>query len=123
MARVLMVDDNRDMVDTTIALLSFAGHECFPCYRGTEAMACVREHDPDVVLLDIRMPGQSGYDVARSIREANPGAKRPLLIAITAEHGRSGYAARVAEVNGFDYFLTKPIDPKVLLALIEKAQK
>ena len=122
MARVLVVDDSKDTVDTTIALLGMAGHTGIACYSGPEAMDRVREFDPDVVLLDIRMPDKDGWAVAKEIRETVPG-KRPTLIAITGEHPRDGQAGRLAKAVGFDYFLAKPVDPNELLALIEKAAK
>jgi CheY-like chemotaxis protein len=122
MARVLVVDDNKDMVDTLVALLSVTGHECFPCYSGTAAFSRVKEHDPDVVVLDIRMPGMDGWTIARHIRQAIPG-KRPMLIAISGEHGESGQVPTQAALVGVDYFLVKPADHNVLLSLIEKAPK
>ena len=120
MARVLVVDDNKDMVDTTTALLAAEGHLVFGCYSGMEVQSCVRQHDPDVVLLDIRMPGKDGWTVAREIRDEWPG-KRPMLIAITGEHPRSGHASKRAEVPGFDHFLLKHAEHDELLALISKA--
>lgn len=120
MARVLVVDDNRDMVDSLVALLSVTGHTCFACYSGTAAFARVKEHDPDVVVLDVRMPGMDGWSVARKIREAIPG-KRPTLIAMSGEHGASGQVPAQAALVGVDYFLVKPADHNVLLSLIEKA--
>lgn len=117
--RILVVDDNRDIVSTTMALLRVAGHEAIPCYSGSEVYDCVRDHDPDAVLLDIGLPGLSGWDVAKQLRERIPG-KRPLLIGITGEFGQNSDKA-LAKASGFDYYLIKPADPKVVLALIEKA--
>jgi len=120
MARVLVVDDNKDTVDSTIALLGIAGHMAIACYSGAQAMNCVREFDPDVVVLDIRMPQRDGWSVAKEIRETIPG-KRPMLIGITGEHPRDGQSLRMAKIVGFDYFLAKPANPAELLALVEKA--
>jgi CheY-like chemotaxis protein len=120
MARVLVIDDNRDMVDTLVALLGVTGHTCFPCYSGTAALTRVKEHDPDVVVLDVRMPGMDGWSVARQIREAIPG-KRPVLIAVSGEHGASAQVPAQVAMVGIDYFLMKPADHNVLLSLIEKA--
>ena len=81
------MDDNQDMVATTEALLHVHGHQTKGCYNGNDALDCVRSFDPDVVLLDIRLPGKSGWDVAQEIRKAYPG-KRPMLIAVTGELSR-----------------------------------
>src|SRR5438132_8468026 len=103
MPRVLVVDDNRDIVLTTMALLRLEGHESKPCYDGSEVYDCVREFDPDVVLLDIGLPGRNGWDVARQIREQIPG-KRPMLICITGQYTK-GADKILAEMAGFDYYL------------------
>ena len=56
--RVLVVDDNRDIVLTTIALLRVQGHEGMECYNGLEVIKCVKTFDPDVVVMDIGLPGR-----------------------------------------------------------------
>ena len=117
--RVLVVDDNRDLVETTVSLLRFAGHEATPCYRGDRVMECVRASDPDVIVMDIGLPGQSGWDAAREVRAAIPG-RRPLLIGISGQFTRSADRV-ITEMAGFDYFLAKPADPKVLMTLVEKS--
>ena len=117
--RVVVVDDNRDIVLTTMALLRTRGHEAKACYSGLEVLDCVREYDPDVVLLDIGLPGLSGWEVARKLREHIPPGRRPLLIAITGEFTKN-VDRTLAKMSGFDYYLVKPADPNVLLALIEE---
>lgn len=116
--RILVVDDNRDIVLTAGMLLRAQGHHTNECYDGSEVMRCVEEYDPDVVLLDIGLPGKSGWDVAKEIRQRIPG-KRPLLVGMSG--GETRPADRLlATASGFDYFLIKPVDPKVLLALLSK---
>ena len=117
--RVVVVDDNRDIVATTIAILRVEGHEAKPCYHGAEVLPCVQEFDPDVVVMDIGLPGKSGWAVAREVRELLPG-KRPLLIGISGEFTK-GADKVMSEMAGFDYYLIKPADPKVLLTLVKKA--
>ena len=117
--RVLVVDDNRDIVLTMMALLRIEGHDTKACYNGSEVLNFVRDYDPDVVLLDIGLPGQSGWEVARQIRAKMPN-KRPMLIGITGEYTK-GADRILAEMSGFDYYLVKPADPKVLSMILEKA--
>jgi DNA-binding response OmpR family regulator len=117
--RVVVVDDNRDIVATTIAILKVEGHEAKPCYHGADVLRCVQEFNPDVVVMDIGLPGKSGWDAAKEVRKALPG-KRPVLIGISGEFTK-GADKVTSAMAGFDYYLTKPADPKVLLTLIEKA--
>jgi DNA-binding response OmpR family regulator len=101
------------------ALLETEGHQTTACYTGTEAFSCVKDFDPDVVLLDIGLPGQSGWEVARKIRDDIPG-DRPMIIAITGQFTK-GADRLLAEMNGIDYYLIKPADPIVLLSLLKQA--
>jgi len=117
--RVLVVDDNVDLVAYTLALLRTEGHEVQSCYDGSKAMGCVLDFDPDVVVLDIGLPGKSGLEVARAIRRHIPG-KRPMIIGATGEFSQASDEAH-ALINGFDFYLTKPVDPELLLGLVGKA--
>ena len=114
--RVLVVDDNRDIVLTMIALLRVQGHEGMECYNGSEVIKCVKTFDPDVIVMDIGLPGRSGWDAAKDIRAALPG-KRPLLLGISGEFTKD-LDRKIAQMSGFDYYLIKPVDPNVLLALL-----
>lgn len=114
--RVLIADDERDQVATLAALLVDEGHGVREAYRGSEVLRMVRDFDPDVALIDIGMPGMTGYDVAREIRQVF-GGKRPLLIAVTGWKQSSDRI--LAQLAGFDHHLAKPFDPRELLALIE----
>jgi CheY-like chemotaxis protein len=119
--RILVADDERDQVATLALLLIDEGHEVREVYRGSEVLRMVRDFDPDVALIDIGMPGMTGYDVAREIRQLF-GASRPLLIAITGWKQSSDRI--LAKLAGFDHHIAKPFDPNALLALIEPlAQK
>ena len=118
--RILVVDDNRDIVLTMTELLRMEGHDTKGCFSGSEVLDCVKQYAPDVVLLDIGLPGESGWAVARQIRQADL-APRPVLIAITGEYTKASDEA-LGKMSGFDCYLLKPIDPKLLMTLIEKAR-
>jgi len=113
--RILVADDERDQVATLAALLIDEGHEVREVYRGSEVMRMTRDFDPDVALIDIGMPGMSGYEVAREMR-LEFGKKRPLLIAITG--WRQSSDRILARLAGFDHHVAKPCDPRQLLELI-----
>src|SRR5438105_10926262 len=113
--RVLIADDDRDMVATLAAILNDEGHTVREVYRGTEVLRLIEQFDPDVALVDIGMPGMSGYDVAREVRETHD--KRPMLIAITGWKKPSDRI--LARLVGFDHHLPKPFEAKDLLDLLD----
>jgi len=114
--RILVADDERDQVMTLALLLADEGHEVREVYRGSEVLRVVRDFDPDVALIDIGMPGMTGYDAAREIRQVL-GGTRPLLVAVTGWKQSSDRI--LAKLAGFDHHLAKPFDPQALLTLIE----
>jgi DNA-binding response OmpR family regulator len=118
--RVLIADDERDTVLTLTELLREEGHETHGVYDGNDVMPALREFDPDVVLLDISMPGLTGWDVARKIRQVC-GQERPLLIAISGVYKESADQI-LGKLAGFNYYLAKPYDPSVLMTLLRDAQ-
>ncbi|HSD53268.1 MAG TPA: response regulator [Burkholderiales bacterium] len=105
--RVLVVDDNRDSAESLAALLGALGHEAHQAHDGRQALELARRLAPDLVLLDIGMPGMSGHEVARRLR-ADPSLRETALIALT------GYGTdddrRASREAGFDGHLVKPID-------------
>jgi CheY-like chemotaxis protein len=118
--KVLVVDDHADNVDSMEALLRALGCQTKGCYQAVEAANCAKEYQPDVVLLDLSMPGMSGFEVAREIR-ASAAIKRPVLVALTGEYTRGSDRLR-AEMAAFDHFLVKPADPAVLKSILQQAQ-
>jgi two-component system, chemotaxis family, CheB/CheR fusion protein len=117
--RVLVADDNRDGADTLATFLSLAGHEVMVAYSGAQALQMAAEQRPDACVLDIGMPGLTGYEVAERIRHEAWG-RRMLLVAVTG-WGQAKDRA-VALASGFDHHLTKPIDPDALNALLDAAR-
>jgi CheY-like chemotaxis protein len=115
MRRILIADDVRDSADTLAMMLCALGHEVHVAYDGAEALAAAERLRPEVALLDIGMPGVSGYDVCRRIREQEWG-KAIYLIAQTGwgqEEDR-----RLAEQAGFDRHMLKPIDCAALVVVL-----
>jgi PAS domain S-box-containing protein len=113
--RVLIADDNRDSAETLADLLRMEGHAVTAVHDGPGSLAAFEDFRPDIVLLDIGMPGLDGYEVARRMR-ASRFSKDTRLIAITGwgqEHDRER-----AFSAGFDYHLTKPVDPRRLSELL-----
>ena len=116
LVRVLVVDDNQDMVTTLMALLRADGFETHGASNGNEALRVLEKVHPDALIVDIAMPGMTGWEVARNVRQGGTG-QRAMLIAISGEHTERGNMP-FAEKGGFDYFLSKPCDPNVVLNLL-----
>lgn len=108
--RVLVVDDNLDGCTMLAAFLSLKGHAVATATSGPAAIATATEWRPDVVLLDIGLPGLSGYGVAERLNHA--AGVRPFLVALTG-YGQPQDIAK-ARQSGFDLHLLKPVDPKRL---------
>jgi CheY-like chemotaxis protein len=115
--RILVADDERDQVATLAMILQDEGHEVREVYRGAEVLRMVRDFDPDVALIDIGMPGMTGYDVAREVRQIY-GKERPLLIAVTGWKQSSDRI--LAKLAGFDHHIAKPFETETLLKLISE---
>ncbi len=113
--RVLVVDDNHDAAEVLSILLESMGFNAKAVNSGPAALAAIPGYQPNVILMDIGMPGMNGYDVARHIR-GQPQFNDIKLVALTGwgqEEDR-----RLSHDAGFDYHLTKPVDSKLLKDLI-----
>jgi CheY-like chemotaxis protein len=116
--RVLVADDNRDAAESLQMWLQMSGHVVEIAQDGPAALAAAESFRPEVVLLDLGMPGMTGLEVARRIRAAEWG-RGMILMALTG-WGQEEDRQRTAEA-GFDHHLTKPIDPERIDALIRGA--
>jgi signal transduction histidine kinase len=117
-ARILVVDDNVDAALTTQALLTLLGHEAQIASDGSEALDRFAGFDPDIVLLDIGLPGLDGYEVARLMRDR---ATRPIRLVALTGWGQESDRRRAREA-GFDAHLVKPVDPETLQRTIGGAR-
>jgi CheY-like chemotaxis protein len=113
---VLIADDNPDGAESLAMLLGMLGHEVHIAHDGAQALEMASRVKPDIALLDIGMPGLSGYQVATRIRREAWG-EGIVLIAVTGwgqeEDKRNTQAA------GFDHHLTKPADPAQIESILE----
>lgn len=119
--RILVVDDSRDNAESMALLLELDGHETFTAHDGHEAVARAAELAPDIILLDIGLPGLSGYEVCRHVR-AQQGGGAIVIVALSGW----GQAAdkQKAKDAGFDEHLTKPVEHDVLVrTLTEVSQR
>ena len=113
--RVLVVDDNIDAAESLSLLLQADGHHTELAHDGLAAVEATARFAPDIVLLDIGLPGLNGYEAAMQMRQLNGSRPRPTLVALTG-WGQQQDRERAAQA-GFDLHLTKPVDPAVIMAL------
>jgi two-component system cell cycle response regulator len=115
--RVLVVDDTFYNVKLLEARLQIVGYEVDTAFNGEEALAKVAARAPDIVLLDVMMPGLSGYDVCRRLRQDPATARLPVVLVTALDKPSDRQDGLDAGANEF---LTKPVDNDVLLPVMER---
>ncbi|GAB4478647.1 MAG: hypothetical protein Kow0088_18690 [Anaerolineales bacterium] len=117
MAKILIAEDERDIRDLIAFTLQFAGHEVITTSNGEEALQAVRAQKPQLVLLDVRMPKMTGYEVCKEIK-TDPQTRTIPVIFLSAKGQeseiRDGYEA------GADQYLLKPFSPDQLIEQVNK---
>ncbi len=117
-ARILLIDDDRIILEMLNLALSKADYEVVSAGDGEIGLRLFRERQPDLIILDIAMPGIDGYQVIEQIRDAEQEGRRTPIIILTA-HEQSVMRA-YAEELGADLYLTKPVTPRQLVEHIRK---
>jgi DNA-binding response OmpR family regulator len=117
---VLVVDDNLDAAETIAAFLRLEGHETKVIGEGPLALSTALVFEPQVVVLDIGLPGLDGYAIARQLR-AHQATSQALLIALTG-YGREEDRTHAAAA-GFDCHFTKPANPVEVQAAIARGRQ
>ncbi len=124
MSRILLVDDERDIIDLIALHLQREDHEVFAVGNGLRAVPAAIQHEPDLIVLDLMLPGMNGIAVFRALR-AEPKTRDIPVIMLTA---RAMAGDRIAGLEtGADDYLTKPFSPRELLlriqAVLRRSQK
>jgi signal transduction histidine kinase len=117
-SRALIIDDNRDAATTMAMFVEELGGSALTAHDGTNGLAAIEAFHPDIVFMDIGMPGLDGYEVCRRIRQM-PSQRSVVLVAVTG-WGQAQDKRRALEV-GFDAHLTKPVDPDAVAQLLAGA--
>ncbi|MGZ5018518.1 MAG: hybrid sensor histidine kinase/response regulator [Methylobacter sp.] len=113
--RILVVDDNRDVAESLALLLESEGHQVLTAFDGISALETARIERPDIILMDIGLPGMDGYAVAQALRQ-NHELERTMLIALTG-YGQPDDRKK-SSASGFDEHLVKPVDIEKLRKLL-----
>jgi CheY-like chemotaxis protein len=116
-SRVVIIDDNEDAAHSTAMLVEQLGGLARTANDGASGLAAVEEFQPDIVLLDIGMPGMDGYEACRQIRQQT--SKRDIVVIAVTGWGQPQDKQRALDA-GFDAHLTKPVDPTTLTSVLAR---
>ena len=115
--RVLIVDDNEIFRDSLATLLEYSGHDYEVAANGKEALEKARDFRPDVMTLDIMMPGMNGFDVCRTLK-SDPNLKHIYIIMLSAKDEDKD--KNKAKACGADEYHIKPFSPTEIRDMINK---
>ena len=116
--KLLLVDDEAEFLDTLVDRLDLRDLKTDVAYNGKEALSAVEEEEPDVIVLDVKMPEMDGIEVLQRIKKAYPHVE----VIILTGHGNEQDEQRARELGAFDY-LKKPADLETLMGRIRGAFK
>lgn len=125
MKKILLVDDDIDFVESTKIILESKPYNVVVAYNGDEGLRKAEEEKPDLILLDIIMPGKDGFSVAEQLKKAPGLNKIPLIMLTSYSSRRQGTAIPVSrgyELEADDY-VEKPVNPEQLLKVVENNLK
>jgi two-component system nitrogen regulation response regulator NtrX len=115
-ARLLIVDDEKSIRDALVQVFEYEGHEVRGSEDGMDALKAAKEFHPDIVFLDVKMPGMDGIEVLRALREHDPST----LVVMISGHGTIDTAVEATRQGAYD-FLEKPLDTDRLLVTLARA--
>jgi CheY-like chemotaxis protein len=110
---ILIIDDDKDQCNAMSAVLKHFGYEVRIANSGADGLAQYQAKAPDLILLDVAMPGMNGFEVAAEIRRLEGEARRTVIIIVTA-FSSSFYVSSSVQ-NDIDSHLTKPVNPEALV--------
>jgi len=118
--KILVVDDEKDLVETMTLRLQASGYEVIPAYDGQEGLEKAKKDKPDLIILDLMLPKMDGYRVCGLLKADSRYSKIPIIL-FTARAQESD--KKMGEEVGGDAYITKPFDPPTLLAKIKELIK
>lgn len=119
--KILIVDDDPDLVDAVTAILRSKGYEVIPAYDGEEGLTKTRKERPDLIVLDVMMPGKDGYVVCKELKADPSLSSIPVLLltAVASHIPTTRYTQQMGMETEADDYLDKPVEPEVLVQRIE----
>jgi PAS domain S-box-containing protein len=119
MATVIVVEDSAPDRQLMASLLKYAGHSAVLCGDGQAALDLIKKSKPDLIIVDLIMPGLDGYDLARAVRADPRTAATPIIL--QTAHYLESEIGRIAEQIGIQQILIKPFEPEAFLDVVAKA--
>jgi len=119
--RILIVDDDPDLVNAVTMILKSKKYEVAAAYDGNEGLAKAKTENPDLIVLDVMMPGKDGYTVCRELKADTTLGKIPVLLltAVASHVPTTRYTQQMGMETEADDYLDKPVEPEVLVKRIE----
>jgi two-component system alkaline phosphatase synthesis response regulator PhoP len=123
-AKILIIDDDPDIVDALYVLLEGEGLDVVSAYDGEEGLAKIKEENPDLIILDLLMPKVDGYEVCKTLQDPRWSKWKdiPILVltSVREEASQRRYELEMGMRMDVDDYVEKPIDPDVVLERVQK---
>ena len=125
MARILIVDDDPDIVESVTMVLTKNGHDVIGAYGGVEGLEKARKEKPDAIILDVMMPDKDGYEVCKELKADPEYSDIPILLltAVVSKISSTSYTHRMGMETEADDYVDKPVEPGELARLVERLLK
>ena len=117
MTKILVADDSKFVLEIVETVLQSEGFEVVTAVDGTEAWDKIQSEKPDVVIIDIVMPGMNGYEICKKIKSTEELKGLPILVLTTKAQEKD---VELAQTSGADLYMTKPFDPDELAQKVRK---
>jgi len=125
MARILIVDDDPDIVESVTMVLKKNGHDVIGAYGGVEGLEKAKKEKPDAIILDVMMPDKDGYEVCKELKADPEYSDIPILLltAVVSKISSTSYTHRMGMETEADDYVDKPVEPGELARLVERLLK
>ncbi len=122
MARILIVDDDPDIVESVGMILKKKNHEVIESYGGKEGLEKAKKEKPDAIILDVMMPDKDGYEVCKELKADPDCSNIPILLltAVVSQISKTTYTHRMGMETEADDYVDKPVEPSELVRLVER---
>jgi two-component system alkaline phosphatase synthesis response regulator PhoP len=122
MAKILVVDDDPDLVETVSMMLEAQNFEVIPAYGGVEGLEKARSEGPDAVILDVMMPDKDGFEVCKEMKEDPQLAEIPVLLltAVASKMSETRYNPRMGLETEADDYVDKPVEPDEIVRRVKQ---
>ena len=122
MAKILVVDDDPDLVESVTTILESRNHDIIQAYGGIEGLEKAKAEKPDAIILDVMMPDKDGYEVCKELKGDPEYSHIPILLltAVVSQIPNSAYTSRMGMETEADDYIDKPVEPGELAKLVER---